>query len=282
MYISAVMWSGDQPGLMWRANDAVVGDHVLVGVDHVEVGVGGDAVGDVLEGVGGEGVVVVQEGDVVAGGEVQGGVGGVRRSRRAVSWRVRWMRGSEAAWRSQRGDDLGVGGAVVDQAQLPVGVGLVADGGDRLLEHVQRRVVDGGEHRDQRAGPVRRRRRARVRGCGARRRGGRAGVDERRLHPDRARDRRARRPAARDRVRRESCERGACRPGAAQLHLVAAGRPRSDAASMPRPQLAAAPVGVGDRVTVARTAPATVAPVMGQQHRPAGEARPRRRASADT
>ena len=45
-----------------------VQDGVLVAVEHVEGGVGGDAVGDVLERVGGEGVVVVQEGDVVAGG----------------------------------------------------------------------------------------------------------------------------------------------------------------------------------------------------------------------
>ena len=35
------------------------------------------------------------------------------------------------------GDDLGVGGAVVDQAELPVGEGLGADRGDRLLEHVR-------------------------------------------------------------------------------------------------------------------------------------------------
>ena len=60
------------------------------------------------------------------------------------------MRGSEAAWRSQRGDDLGVGGAVVDEAQLPAGEGLRADGGDRLFEHVQGWVVDWGQHRDQR------------------------------------------------------------------------------------------------------------------------------------
>ena len=50
----------------------------------------------------------------------------------------------------QRGGDVGVGGAVVDEAQLPVGVGLVANGGDGLLEHVRRRVVHGGEHGDER------------------------------------------------------------------------------------------------------------------------------------
>ena len=38
----------------------------------------GDLVGDALEGVGGEGVVVVQQGDVLAGGEFERGVGGGR------------------------------------------------------------------------------------------------------------------------------------------------------------------------------------------------------------
>ena len=64
----------------------------------------------------------------------------------------------------QGGGDLGVGGAVVDEAQLPVGVGLVAHGGDGLLEHGQGWVVDRGEHRDERAAPaaiVRGRRRGR-------------------------------------------------------------------------------------------------------------------------
>ena len=58
-----------------------VQDGVLVAVEHVEGGVGGDAVGDVLERVGGEGVVVVQQGDVVAGGEVRGRRWWLRRCR---------------------------------------------------------------------------------------------------------------------------------------------------------------------------------------------------------
>ena len=63
-------------GLEVHPDLTAVEDDVLVGVDHVEVGLGGDLVGDVLEGVGGEGVVVVQQGDVVAGGELERGVGG--------------------------------------------------------------------------------------------------------------------------------------------------------------------------------------------------------------
>ena len=127
----------------------VVGDHVLVAVEHVEGGVGGDAVGDVLQRVGGEGVVVVQQGDVVAGGEREGGVGGVGDAvGGVVAGEVDAGVGGGVAL--QRGGDLGVGGAVVDEAQLPVGVGLVAHGGDGLLEHGQGWVVDRGEHRDER------------------------------------------------------------------------------------------------------------------------------------
>ena len=136
-------------GLDVTNEGAVVGHHVLVAVEHVEGGVGGDAVGDVLEGVGGEGVVVVQQGDVVAGGECEGGVGGFGDAAGGgVAGEVDAGVGGGVAL--QGGGDLGVGGAVVDQAQLPVGVGLVAHGGDGLLEHGQGWVVDGGEHRDER------------------------------------------------------------------------------------------------------------------------------------
>ena len=67
---------GRPAGLRVALDQPAVADDVFVGVDHVEVGLGGDLVGDVLEGVGGEGVVVVQQGDVVAGGELERGVGG--------------------------------------------------------------------------------------------------------------------------------------------------------------------------------------------------------------
>ena len=173
----------------------VVGDDVLVAVEHVEGGVRGDAVGHVLQGVRGEGVVVVQEGDVVAAGEGHGGVGGLRDAPGDdVAGEVDARVGVRVVL--QRGGDVGVGGPVVDQAELPFGVGLVAHRGDGLLEHRERRVVDGGEDGDERcSGPG-----GGVSGCrgfggctglgDAGRRDGRRGVwvDEHRIDPDRPRD----------------------------------------------------------------------------------------------
>ena len=80
-------------------------------------------------------------------------------------------------------DDLRSGGAVVDQAELPVPEALSADGLDCLAEHLKRRVVDGHQHRHERLGVASRRSRI------ARRRGGECsvrlggGVDEHRIHP---------------------------------------------------------------------------------------------------
>ena len=48
------------PGLDVTRERPIVGHHLLVAVEHVERGVDGDAMGDVLQSVGGEGVVVVQ------------------------------------------------------------------------------------------------------------------------------------------------------------------------------------------------------------------------------
>ena len=179
----------------------------------------------------------------------------------------------------QGGDDLGVGGAVVDEAELPVGVGLVADGGDGLLEHVQRWVVDGGEHRDQRS---RRRRSESAAGCGGGRRGrrgGARGVDEGRLQPDRARDVLAAVAPGSDGVRRQSCSavrRG--RDGA--VDAWPRGRPRSAAAQHAGPELAARARRVSVTVTDARTAPRPSRQSWGSSIARAGERRRRRPAPA--
>ena len=68
--------SGDQSGLRCSQIGWPSPDDVLVAVDHVEVGLRRDLLGDSFEGVGGEGVVVVEQGDVLAGGEFERGVGG--------------------------------------------------------------------------------------------------------------------------------------------------------------------------------------------------------------
>ena len=128
---------------------AILTKDVLVAVEHVEFGVGGDAVGNLLQGVGGECVVVVQQRDVVARGQREGMVGGggdpaggvvAADADPLVCCRVLL----------ERADDLRVARAVIDETELPVGVGLVDDRGNGLVQHVQRRVVHWREHRDQR------------------------------------------------------------------------------------------------------------------------------------
>ena len=79
----------------------------------------------------------------------------------------------------------GIAGAVVDQAELPAAERLPADRVDRLVEHRDRRVVDGDEDGEQRllaaAGGVGCARRPRARRRPARRRR----LPQRRIDPDR-------------------------------------------------------------------------------------------------
>ena len=181
---------------------------------------------------------------------------------RGVGWRVRWMRGSECGVALQRGGDLGVGGAVVDQAELPVGVGLVADGGDGLLEHLRGWVVDGGEHRDERSGgaePGRRRR------C---RRGRCVRVNERRLHPHRPNNLILGRPQGSDVADGELQRRRLGRDD--EPNLVAPGPPAFGGRQHLGPELAADPAPQRDRYRRAHGAD-QIAPVVGEQHRAAGE-----------
>ncbi len=90
---------GRPPRLWMTLDQAPVADDVLVAVDHVEVGLSGDPVGDVLEGVRREGVVVVQQGDVSPVASSSAALVAAEMPP-AVSRRLRWMRGSEAACRS--------------------------------------------------------------------------------------------------------------------------------------------------------------------------------------
>src|SRR5581483_10737996 len=115
---------------------------------HVEVGIGAQSLGHALERVGGEAVVVVHQRDVLTGGEFERPIGGGGDATGGLASRQAdpRVRGGVAL---QRGDDLGVAGSVVEQAELPVRERLASNGGDRLLEHVRRGVVDGGEYGDQ-------------------------------------------------------------------------------------------------------------------------------------
>ena len=107
-------------GLEVQPDLTTIHDDVLVGVDHVEVWMSSDLVGDPLEGVGGERVIVVKQSDVSAGGELEGGVGGGRDAPGLGAPReVNAGVGGGVAL--ERGDDLEIGGPVVDKhsSQLP-------------------------------------------------------------------------------------------------------------------------------------------------------------------
>ena len=136
------------PGLQMGPHLTAVHQRVLVGVDHVQPGLGGDPAGHVVKRVGGERVVMVEQCDVVAGGLGHRGVGGLRNATgRVVAHEL--DPGVGARVTLEGGEDLGVGGAVVDQAQLPLSEGLGRHGGDRLIEHPDRRVVNRYEDRDE-------------------------------------------------------------------------------------------------------------------------------------
>ena len=108
-----------------------------------------DPLGDLSEGVGGKGVVVVEQSDVLAGCEFERGIRGRGDPAGALA-SLEVDTGVRGGVALESGDDLRVGGAVVDQAELPIRERLLPYGADRLLEHLRGRIVDGGQHRDQR------------------------------------------------------------------------------------------------------------------------------------
>ncbi|HLY81718.1 MAG TPA: hypothetical protein VKQ71_01975 [Acidimicrobiales bacterium] len=139
------------------------------------------------EGVGGEGVVVVEQRDVGAGGHVQGGVGGGGDTAGVLA-SCEVDAGVLGGVALEGGDDVGVGGAVVDQAEFPVLEGLLAYGSDGFLEHGNGRVVDRGEDGDERAVGGQSVRVGGMLGC-ARGDWWGGGIDEGGLEPDPAGDR---------------------------------------------------------------------------------------------
>ena len=126
--------------------DPVRGQLVGVGVDDVERRVGGQRLGDPQQRVGGELVVVVEEAGELALAERQGGVG---RGRDAAVL-ARYLDLDPRVLRRvalQQGGQLGLPGAVVDDAELPVGVDLAAHRLDRLRQVAQ--VGPVGRHRER-------------------------------------------------------------------------------------------------------------------------------------
>ena len=237
-------------GLGVPLDQAPVIDDILVGIDHVDVRFGRDPVGNRLEGVGGEHVVVVQQRDILSGGELQRGIRGDRDPACGLP-----SHEADARVRGgvtlQRGDDLVVGGAVIDQAQLPVSEHLCSNGGDCLLEHLRGRVVDGRQDRDQRhpLGASNSSGREPLVGWRTRDRR-RQGIDDRWVQPDRPRNgqlsQRVHRPDAESQAR--------ARAGNRRLTWTPRGRPRSDTHRM-APQSSRSSPAASVTATEARTAP---------------------------
>jgi|GEM_PF-6014043 len=122
-------------------------DFILVGVEQIGGRMGDDGLGDVEEGVGGKKVVVIEEGDVVAGGEIEGGVGGggdvaVFLAYHVFDTRVLFRGGGETF------GDVRLRRGVVGDAEFPVRVDLGANAVDELVEEVGGGVVGRDDDAD--------------------------------------------------------------------------------------------------------------------------------------
>ena len=125
-------------------------DLVLVAVQQSRAGMFVDGRRHPQQGVAGEGVVMVEEGDIIAVGGGQGVVTGARDMAVVAppgedDTRVACRRLVE------QGDDRRIAGGVVANTELPIGVGLVADRGDGRRQQVWRRVMHRQDHRNARA-----------------------------------------------------------------------------------------------------------------------------------
>ena len=127
-------------------------DLVLVRVDHLRVRPGGDGLGDMEQSAGRQHVVMVEERDKLAGGKVEGGVGGGRdmavlRAEDELDPRVLFPGVREHL------PHVTLGRGIVGDAQLPVRIKLRGDGGEQLGEERGRGVVNGDDDADLRTGP---------------------------------------------------------------------------------------------------------------------------------
>ena len=149
MYIWRAEPLGRPVGFEERVEAATVEvDLVLVGVHVVDVVVGVDGGRHRAERVGVQLVVVVEEGDELAGRHRQRVVGGGDDP--TARWPARHPHASVGGSPVEDSPDVWLGRAVVDEAVLPVAVGLTAHRGEHRQQHVLRRVADRGEDREAR------------------------------------------------------------------------------------------------------------------------------------
>ena len=122
-------------------------DFVFVSVEEVGGGVSGNGLGDMEEGVGGEDIVVIEEGNVLAGSEFEGGVG--RGGYVAVGFaHGKLDAGIRLGGGAEFFNDVLVGRAVIGEAEFPVGVDLGFDAVDELVEELGRRIIGGDDDAD--------------------------------------------------------------------------------------------------------------------------------------
>ena len=150
MYICVRIRSGDQSGFR---NGAVwcpfAVDLVFVGVDVVGFWVVPDRLVDQRQRVGVEAVVMVEQGDELAGRHRQRVFEAATMPPFSARCSTR-IRGSRAAQASSSSLTRARGRAIVDKAELPVAEGLGEDRLDRRPEDVGRRLVDRRDDREAR------------------------------------------------------------------------------------------------------------------------------------
>ena len=128
---------------------AVGGDLVVVGVDPVEVGGLVQEADGFPEGFGGEVVVVVEQGDEVAGGEFEGFLGGAGDAAVVGADDEADLGGVAGGEVVEKAAEVRAVGAVVDGAEFPVGIDLAFDGEKAVGEVGRVGFVDGEEDGDE-------------------------------------------------------------------------------------------------------------------------------------
>ena len=128
--------------------EADLGQFVFVGINEIGVGMRLEEFRGPIKRVRLEQVVVVEEADPFAGGGLDAEIGSGRNS----PWRFESEEMDTPIGSLQAGEHVEgflFGRPVVDQHQLPIFVGLLPNGIDRLLEPARRRVMDRRDHADR-------------------------------------------------------------------------------------------------------------------------------------
>ena len=140
-----------RPGRLGEVGEPAVGfvDRRLVGVEQVRVGELPERGSERRERVGLDLVVVVDEHDELAAGELERRVRGAGDAQRPLGAAHTHTR-LELRMGGEQLADVGVRGGVVGHAQLPIGAGLAQHRGDRTVEEDRIGIVDREQDREAR------------------------------------------------------------------------------------------------------------------------------------